>query len=959
MADRTLPWPADTRLVRLGEIEIDPRYRTVSRAGVMHELNPRCFELLLLFLSEPRTLHTRDAIFRRVWRGAVVEDANLTTSIWLLRRALGGAAKQWIRTVSKQGYIFDPPAGVEFELVHGDDALLPAAAAEAETPVVADDATAAAVDAPEPANVAEARPAAAFVAPAVRAAPPITRGWTIALAAAVCLSLMLLTGGLLGARGRDAAPLRVVLVVAPDSSLPDSQRWPAYLLQRWLAWQLRSSPRVELRNPADLAADGSEAVVLIDLAAPAQGSEWRIAAHFRGAVAQTPVVRVAPVKHLVGAIAEVSDEVFARLAASENYAGPELRLDASAAQQLATALEAEDQHRWGDAVRSYTGVVTSAPEMGFARFRLARALAQLGQRGAAQAELVRADGWTAELPEFLGAPLRAEGLMIREQHLAAADAFAALREARRDDVAEYRIAEATSLHRAGRPRDAAERLEAPLPNAPGAALGWLVAQSDIAIANQDFRASIASATQALELAQMLGWEHEQAQAAFALADARSGARERVDVALLERAEQGFAATGDRLGVLGARLRAQLERDDRVSGETLDQLLAEARSAGNARIEIEALRRVAVARFRAGDAQEAHQRFAQAAAVAESTGHRIERRRLDLPLLQLDVLRLDFAGADQRLKLLDAEPQQGSTAYAIGLNRARLQYWRGDFDGALRTLERTESALRSASAGNLPQSMAAMNCMRAAVRIVQGRPADARTEFRSCRATGVPAFEHLADIGEAELAIQAGDVTEARRLLAPMTQAPQDTRELPDRWGLAMEVAPLLARIGDFDTANALVDRTLPLTQRSGYRMLEASLRITRAEIALAEGRNAEAAREIEIADAVAPPDYWYERRRIRTVRALVLQGGGRIEQSARELDALHNDARANGDVLGELLVHSLMDANAAASRCSDERRLQLLAASGMRGASDLWMSPAGRDRTRLVSSAANQDWGSP
>lgn len=955
MAERTLPWPADTRLVRLGEIEIDPRYRSVSRAGVMHELNPRCFELLLLFLNEPRVLHTRDAIFRKVWRGAVVEDANLTTSIWLLRRALGGGAKQWIRTISKQGYIFDPPQGLEFELLTGEEPLVPVAPMESAADSVPAAATVAALP---PDAFAEPADDEAVTLPPVRASAPITRRLALTLAAAACLSLMLLTGGLFAARGRENATTRVVLVVAADTSLPEAQRWPARLLQRWLGWQLLSAPRVDLRSSSDVAADGSETVVLVNLSAPAQGNEWRISAHFRGPVAQTPIVRHAAAKDLVEAIEDLSNDVFARLTANENYTGPALALDAAAAQQLADAIEAEEQHRWGDAVRSYTSVVTSAPEMGFARFHLARSLARLGQRGATQAELARAEHWVNSLPSFLSAPLQAETLLLREKFSDASTAYAALLTDSRGNHPEYRVAEATSLRLAGRSREAGERLDGGAPMSPAVAVSWLTEQAEIANDNRNFRSASGNAQQALELSQMLGWEHDRAIAAFVLSDARAGAGEAVDVALLNQAEQGFAASGDRLGALQARVRAELERSDRVSDETLDQLLAEAHAAGNARAEIDVLRRVGAARFRAGDAREAHQRLAQAAAVAEASGNHFERRRIDLRLLQLDVLRLDFAGLDQRLKLLDSEPQQGITAYAIGLNRARLQYWRGEYDGALRTLEETERVLRGSNAGNLPQSMATLNCTRATIRTMQGRPADARTEYRSCRATGMPSFNHLADIGEAELAIQAGDVAEARRLLAPM-QATDDTPIQPDRWGLAMEIAPLLARIGEYAQASKLIDETLPHAQRSGYRMIETNLRITRAEIALAEGRFGEAEREMEIVDKVSPIDYWHERRRIRTVRALVMQARDDIAGAARALDALHTDTRAHGDVLGELLAHSIMDANAAAARCPDERRLRLLTASGMRGASDLWMNPAGRDRARLVSDISQAGMATP
>ncbi|WP_313913863.1 winged helix-turn-helix domain-containing protein [Tahibacter sp.] len=953
MADvKTLPWPADTRLVRLGEIEIDPRYRCVSRAGVAYELNPRCFDLLLLFLSEPRVLHTRDAIFRKVWRGAVVEDANLTTSIWLLRRALGGAAKQWIRTVSKQGYIFDPPPTLEFELVSADEP----------TSVASPEIGALVIDAATRADVVNDAAPLEVSAPAVaaRSASTIPRGWALTLAtAAACLSLMLLTGGLLGARSRGTAPTHVVLVATTDPSLPENLRWPARLLQHWLSWQLSSVPHVILRTPSESVADGNETIVLLEVGAPAQGTEWRVSAHFRGSAPQAAIVRRADSAHLVSAIAAVSADVFARLAATDSNHAPTLNLDAATAQQLAEGLEAEQQHRWGDAVRAYTTVLTAVPAMGFARFRLARCLTRLGQQGAAQAELSRTTGWIDGLPAFLREPVQAEAFVIRQDYTAAADAYAALQKNVADGTG-YRPAEAASLRRAGRSREAAERIGEALPPVPAQAIDWLIERAETEIANRDFRAAAASAAQARELAHTMGWEHERALAALALAEARSASGDTKIGDLLREAEQGFAAIGDRLGVLGARMRAELERGaPAVPESTLNQLLAEARTAGNSAAEIDALRRVALAHYRDGDTREAHRRFAQAAAIAESAGNAIERRRIDLHLLQQDTLRLDFAALEKRLTLLDGEPQQGGMVYAVGLNRARLQYLRGDLDGALLTVESTESRLRETPSGNLPQSTAPLNCIRATVRLLQGRTADARSEFRSCRTAGNPALNHFADLGDAELAIQAGDVAEARRLLAPLLTPAQDTQVEPDRWGLAMEVAPLLARVGDFETASTIIDRTLPLIRDSGYRMIEANLRITRAEIALAEGKADDAEREIALIENMLPPDYWYERRRTRTVRALIAQARGEIELAAQGLEALHTDTRVHGDVLGELLVHSLMDANTAVPRCPDERRLHLLAASGMRGASDLWMNPAGRDRAHLVSASQGANWATP
>jgi DNA-binding winged helix-turn-helix (wHTH) protein len=106
-------WPPQTTRLRVGALTLDLRYRRVAHAGGESELTQRCFDLAQLFLAEPGVLHTREDIFRRVWPGVVVEDANLTTSIWMLRKALGDESRHWLRTIAKRGYVFDPPVPVE------------------------------------------------------------------------------------------------------------------------------------------------------------------------------------------------------------------------------------------------------------------------------------------------------------------------------------------------------------------------------------------------------------------------------------------------------------------------------------------------------------------------------------------------------------------------------------------------------------------------------------------------------------------------------------------------------------------------------------------------------------------------------------------------------------------------------------------------------------------------------
>jgi DNA-binding winged helix-turn-helix (wHTH) protein len=904
-----LPWPTNAQRLGLGEIEIDLRYRNVVRDGVVHELNPRCFDLLLLFLREPGVLHTREAIFRKVWPGVVVEDTNLTTSIWMLRRAFGGVAKQWIRTVSKQGYVFDPPASV----------CLAVRAPDAPQMIAVDDV------------------AAVHAGAAAR-----SRRLSIALTLAAVLAALAVGSAILHVGTAVPPTLRVALVIASDGTSTDESRWSSTLLHEWLDWQLRSLARIDVANPADTCSGCNELAVLLGVDPPEhRDGEWQVSARFRGAAPHADIVHRCSGERLIATIDQVSREVLATLVPAIDASGyPPLQLDAAAAVQLVEASAAERQHRWSDAVGAYRRVVDAAPGFGYAQVRLARGLAELGQQGPAQAELARAEAWIALLPESLRQPIEAEASLIRQDHAAAAAAYTAMLQAAGRDITTYRLAEAASLRRAGRSRDAAERLAGQLPSTPSHALRWLIERTEAEIANRDLARASSSAAEALALAGKLERPHDRARAALLFADAQLGSGQVVDDALFERAAHDFERSGDALGALRARVQLELARaQGGATSAHLAELLSAARTAGNAGVEIDALRRAGWSRYRAGDAREAHERFMQAAALAESGGNLHERHLVNLDLLREDTLKLDFAALDHRLALLQPESLQGGMAFAAGLNAARLQYLRGNFDAALATLTQTEDALRETDTSNLPQIASTIGCMRIALHMVMGQSATARDDIRDCRASGLPVNAHFADIADAELAIHTGDLIQARRLLTPMRSMLANQAVQPDRWNLAAEIAPLLARVGELDGARQMLDDVLPAITHSGYRLIEANARITRAEIALAQGRPDEAEREVSLGEAMVPADDWYERRRLRTVHALIAQARGQHELATHMLEALHADTRAHDDVLGELLVHSLMGANPSVAGCSDQRRVKLLAQSGMRGASDIWMNP--------------------
>jgi two-component system OmpR family response regulator/two-component system response regulator QseB len=90
-------------VLSLGDIELDPAARTVTRAGQPVELTPREFDLLHLLLENAGRVLTRRALEEQLyaWNDAVDSNA-LEVHIHHLRKKLGN---ELIRTVRGVGYM--------------------------------------------------------------------------------------------------------------------------------------------------------------------------------------------------------------------------------------------------------------------------------------------------------------------------------------------------------------------------------------------------------------------------------------------------------------------------------------------------------------------------------------------------------------------------------------------------------------------------------------------------------------------------------------------------------------------------------------------------------------------------------------------------------------------------------------------------------------------------------------
>lgn len=932
-----LPWPAAQRRLRVGQLQIDLRYRRVIRADAEIELAQRIFDLLLLFLARPGQLHSRSEIFRLVWPGVVVEDANLTQSIWLLRRALGAQAKDWVRTVAKLGYVFDPPVPVEWpdeasSFVPSSvpsvssAAAVPAAPAE---PVI----TAAASELSSPASSSPSPSSTPIPTPPLTPRPRRPRPSTWLAAACLLAGLLGLGWWQVRAQGRP----RVVLAAAADASLAEEQRWPLQLLQSWLEWKLRASNSLPLAAPGAAGDDDDIVVVLAVNLGNAEGEAWQLSARLRGAGLQRDFRRSAGNDSLVQALDALSRDVHQELAPQSAALGwPALALDTAAAAEFAAGLAEQQRHRRSAAAQHYRRVLDGRPDFGYARLLLADNLAELGQQGAVEAQLPRLREWMQHLPPPARVLHQAQALALAQDYEQAAAAFAALATQSPYEAEALRLAQARNLRRAGRSGDALQRLAGAVPQSTALALPWLIERAIAQLSAGEAAAAAASAAEASTLAQRQNWPYEQGRALLLLADAAQGGAGGDAAALYKEAEQRFAASEDRLGVLRARQNASLLADDTAAQRrALDEVLAEARAAGNVAVEFDALRRTAFHHYHRGEMSAYRERLAQSAAVVDGAGDRLARNIVLMDLLHQELLLGEFDAAERRLAVLSAQPLQGVWALWFSHFAAAMAYQRGDYDGVMQQIESGE-ALAGGDTARAAQ-LVGLSCLRGAVALARGQPGLARNGFDQCRMPQLPHFIIYADLGEAELALQGGDASRAQQLIAGAQAALSTMTSSPDRSRLALILAPLLARSGELAGAHELLQQQLPLFERAGYSALEAETHLALAEIALAGNAVAQAGREAARSDKGLAADDWQGRRRLRTVQALLAQRSGDAAGAARELESLDADARRRGDVLAELLVHSLAEANPQARRCSAERHSRLLSQSGLRGASDVWL----------------------
>lgn len=949
------PWPADTRYLRIDDVTVDLRYRQLRNTSGGIELPQRVFDLLILLLAEPRTLHTRASLFERLWPGSVVEDANLTQSIWLLRKALGHH-KDWVQTVAKGGYVFEPPGLVQWfaELpdmvaASGNTHTRPATGARADAPLAAP------VVAPDEAPGAgvPAMALASADAPVAHRAGGLAHRWKLTLLTAALLALIAVAGFWLRndpSRIKPAPlpprPLTVALVTVEDRGAP--AQWPAKLLYGWLDWKLASLPEVTVLNEAELASGmGSAPAQVVFLAsgdAPNAPGKLLLRARLQQAGREQQIEQTGTAAQMPALVDALSAQVMQRLLPERSGPWPKLQVDARAARRYADATAAIERRDWMAAAAIGEDLVKLAPRFGLARLQLAQAQSRLAQAAQAVEHMDAARELLQPAPPEVTELLDAQRLAVNpQQYQRAAEAYGELA-TRYPDKTGYAIDYASLLVGIGRPQQALtlmqahDRKQAPI----GMRIARLLTLAEIyqALGDPERMRQNARAAERLARDAGAGWELESGTALLmaAGADAIQGGP-RAGNALYEQAAMQFEKAGNGTAALYARFLAEVNGPPNPDlGPRLDTLLAQANAGGYRELEINILFHLGNQHQLAGDLPGYRRRLEQAAGIAQSAGDSMSLTRLDMLLLTEDLMTARLTSADTRVQRLRRAGMEGGLALIVDQLDATLATVRGQRAQAMQALDRARRNLPAVKAGDaLSEAHAHAYCMRAETRLPMGELAAARGDIKRCATASDPSTQLLALVNRAAADQLAGDRVAARKPLERVEALLPEQGEGPDRWLLTIEVARLLTRLGDSAASDRLYQSLPPALDTTGYTLLTALRDTGLAENAAARGDWVASQRHAASARKGLPADTWIVHSRLDMLAVAALLAAGNRTRAGTIASTLHAQAHRLGDAVVQMEVHDLLPVGAF-EEDSLAHREGLTAGTGMRGANVEWVN---------------------
>lgn len=893
----------------IGDLVIEPRLRRIRHPDGELELTQRVFDLLLVFVTEPFTLHARETLFERIWGTLHIEDTNLTQNISVLRRALGAERKHWIRTVSGVGYSFEPPCDVRcFDSVlalqaactgSGDDDALPPASG---APDAAPD-TATPFDAPH--------------------APRAFAGKRRPFVTALLLVLAII--GSIAATGStprsapvaDASiphrPLAIsVVITEPEIPPSSSEQRATRLLREWVRWKLALVPSITLVEEGDLIAGRSTPGYFLDIAlhpVPGSSNDLILDVAFKPVYREqdrangdaTRRIRIAARDRSVPAMLDAaSNDVLAMvLPHRRDDRWPTLALDAETADRFADAARASHAGK-AQALTLLEQVVAAAPEFGPARHLLAREMLLRKQfrPAAEQARLGRE--LTTPLPADAAAVLDAETASAGRTTPSEALSLSARLSAANPSRPDFVLAQALILQRDNQPEAAFRLLSHPGWEHEGGRLRirQLIARAETAFTLGDLEQSEHSTHQALERLLYPPRDLPAELAAARMAKAFMWTQRyqtEEQVGLFAQAAEAYEASGHRYDADIARFHEAAFGDDiATAGQRLRPLLAMAREHGDSAGAATLHRTMAFLYLKHGDRARGVKMLEDGLESMRLAGDVANGQLLDMDLLGEDLQAGRFRQAAARVERLRDNRLWTHYRYRAARYESDLLAITGHYRRALASLDRTLGDSRRIARRDMSATESAdIACWRMEVLARIGELDAARAQSRGCRNLQ-PA---RATIVEAWIAHLSGDAASA---VATLRLAEGQIAEEPHeqlRTYLTADLAVLKIRLGDPVSAVPVLERLHARAAALDDDLLRTDIELGLAEAAAASGNWDVASRYLMQARARISPDIYTGHRRIDVLDVAALRAQGRVDEARLKAERLRSEARRNGDAV--------------------------------------------------------------
>lgn len=906
----------------IGDLVIELRLRRIRTPEGDVELTQRVFDLLLVFITEPFTLHARETLFERVWGTLHIEDTNLTQTISVLRRALGSERKHWIKTVSGVGYSFEPPCDVRY--FDSVQALHAACAGAVDPASPACEPTAIALSgipaiAPSPAGPVDAPPKAAA-----------SHAKRSRLITAVVLVLAIVGGvATTGSTSQPVAvagaslhprPLAMSIVITEQddrASMPErrTERRTSRLLREWVRWKLALLPSINLVEEGDLIAGRSTPSYFLDIAlhsAPGRSNDLILDVTFKPVYREqervagttgdsTRRIRIAARGRSTPAMLDAaSDEVLAVvLPHRRDDRWPKLALDAGTADRFADAMLASHAGK-PQALPLLEQIVAAAPEFGPARHLLAREMMLRKQfRPAAEQarlghELIKP--LPADAAAVLAADTGGSGRTPPNDVLSRYARLSAANPSRMDFV----LAQALILQRDSRPEAAFRSLSRPEWEREGGRLRirQLIARAEAAYALGYLDQSEHSANQALERLQYpsrdLPVELAAARMIRALVWTQLN-RTEDQIDLFAQAANACEAAGHPYGADIARFHAAVAGNDLAMAEArLPALLAIARDRGDSSGAASLYRTMAFLYLKLGDGARGVKLLEDGRESMRLAGDIPNGQLLDMDLLGEDLQAGRLGQAAVRAERLRNNRLWTHYRYRTARFQSDLLAVRGRYREALALLDGTLGDSQRSTRWDMPATEAAdIACWRMEVLSRIGELDAARAQSRGCRNLQ-PA---RASIVEAWSARVSGDeAAVAAHLRLAESNLAKESNELL-RIYLMIDQAALKVRLGDHTFAESLLKRLHARAVALGDHWLQADIEVGLAEAAAARGDWAVASRNLMQARAHMPVEVHRALRRIDVLDVAMLRANGRQAEANRKASVIRSEARRNGDLI--------------------------------------------------------------